>query len=473
MKKDKVEKAAEKAPQKPVGMIGLRTATGYITEEFLQNLQWPQAGKIYQEMSSNDAVIGGCLYLIETAARKAHWHVEPATQDSGDVEAAEFLESCMFDMQDQTWDDFICDVLSMVSYGFSFHEITYKIRRGPMEKKAWLKSNFTDGKIGWQELAIRSQATMSQWTYDEATARITEFVQDPSLAGVNGTVTNIPIEGNLLFKTKASRGNPEGWSMLRRAYRSWYFKRYIEELEGIGIERNLAGIPVLQPPPGYSLFNPEDDEAVRMLAWAEKLVNSLRQDKQHGVVLPAEWELKLMSTEGSGKVAGETDTIIRRHETRMAMSMLSDLVLMGTDRTGSFALAETKQGLFTSSIQALLNGVCATLNNKAVPKLFAVNNWTLEKLPKIVADGLSEPTIKEIALILRSVNVNFAKNEKLFNFILKLVNAPKMTAEEYAEFAASLESEENKGDPDDPDLQDGATNDFKQADESYTGTGDA
>ena len=183
-------------------------------------------------MAYNDAVIGGCLYLIETLIRKAHWHAKAASDDPGDIEAAAFLESCMNDMQEQAWDDFICEVLSMLIYGFSFHEVVYKVRRGPLEKDLKFRSNYTDGKFGWQELPVRSQASLSEWTYDETTGKITEFVQDPSIVGVKGDLTKIPIEGNLLFRTKSSRINPEGWSILRRAYRSWYFKRYIEELEG-------------------------------------------------------------------------------------------------------------------------------------------------------------------------------------------------------------------------------------------------
>ena len=85
----------------------------------------------------------------------------------------------------------------------------------------------------------------------------------------------------------------------------------------------------------------------------------------------------------------------------MAMSMLSDIVIMGGDRTGSFALAETKQGLFISSLQAIINSIAYALNTHAVPKLFAVNGWTVEKLPKIVADDLKAPGIRE--LLLRSL----------------------------------------------------------------------
>lgn len=462
-----VEKAtAPKAPQRPLGLVGLRTASGLIQEEFLRELQWPTAGKTYLEMSSNDAIIGGCLYLIETLIRRANWYVKPASDDPGDIEAAQFVESCMYDMQEQSWDDFICDALSMLTYGFSFHEIVYKVRRGPFEKDPKFKSKYTDGKIGWQELPIRSQVSISEWTYDQGTGKIVEVVQDPSIVGLEGDPINIPIAGNLLFKTKAARGNPEGWSILRRAYRSWYFKRYIEELEGIGIERNLAGIPVLAPPPEVPLFDRNNEQMVAMLDWSQRLVDGLRQDRNHGVVLPnSGWSLSLLGT-SSGSRSIDTDTIIRRHESRIAMSMLSDIIVLGGDRTGSFALAEVKQNLFIASLQAIIGSIASTLNTKAVPMLFAVNNWAVEKLPTIVADDLKAPNPKEIALLLRSFKVDITKNKELFNFVLNLMQAPTLTQEQFDEFMSLQTELDDEYGPVD-DLQDTADNDDKQSDAAY------
>lgn len=472
-KAESIEKASKpKAKTSPLGIVGLRTASGKIEEEFLDDLRWPEAGKVYQEMASNDAVVGGCLYIIETMVRRANWHVEPATQDAGDVEAAEFLESCMFDLSDQTWDAFICDVLSMLTYGFSFHEIVYKVRRGPAEKDPKFRSNYTDGKIGWQSLAIRSQASLDEWEIDEKTGKIMSFVQDPGIVGSSANKQKIPIEGNLLFTTKANRGNPEGWSLLRRAYRSWYFKRYIEELEGIGIERGLAGIPVLSPPPDVPLFDKENKEMSEMLDWSIKLVDELRQDRNHGIVLPStDWKLELLGT-NSNKASIDTDKIIRRHEYRIASSMLSDLILVGSDASGSFALAETKQGMLISSLQAIINSIAATLNSQAVPLLFQLNNWQLEKLPVIVAENLEQPNPSDVALILRSLKVDVAKSPKLFNYLMKIIQAPALTSEEYEAFLAAQQSNEtgtgNEGteptEPADDDFQDTTENDLKQSD---------
>ena len=453
-----------KAQMAPVGVGGLKISSGAVGEEFLDELQWPDAGRVYQEMSSNDAVVGGCLYLIETMVKRASWHVKPASQESSDIEAAEFLESCMNDMRGQPWDAFLSDVLSMVCYGFSFHEIVYKTRRGPQERDPKFWSRYSDGRIGWQCLPIRSQASLDEWVADENTGAIIAFRQDPGTVGLNAPSKDIPIEGNLLFVTKASRGNPEGWSLLRRAYRSWYFKRYIEELEGIGIERGLAGIPVLAPPPDVELFNKDNEQMVQMLAWAQDLVQELRQDMNHGVVLPnTDWQLKLMGAEGGGKSSIDTDKIIRRHEYRIASSMLSDLLLIGADSTGSFSLAETKQSMLVSSLQSLCNGIAATLNDQAVPTLFALNNWQLEKMPQIVVDDLKQPSASEVALILRSFKTDFTKNEKLFNYLLDLIQAPNLTTEEYNEFIAQQNEGGGTGAADDG--QDAAENDAKQSDQ--------
>ena len=461
---ERIDKANTPKPNAtPVGVIGLKTSSGKIEEEFLDDLQWPDAGRVYQEMQYNDAVVGGCLYLIETLIRQAKWHAEPASNEPGDVEAADFLTSCMNDL-DQPWDDFISEVLSMLPYGFSFHEVLYKVRRGPQETKPAFRSKYTDGRIGWHSLPVRSQATLQEWIFDEKTGLPTHFFQDPSLVGSQADAKEIPLEGNLLFKTKSSRGNPEGWSILRRAYRSWYFKRYIEELEGIGIERNLAGIPVLAPPSSVPLFDDRNEEMQNMLAWAQQLVNDLRIDKNHGVILPStEWELKLLGIDGAGRQI-DPDTVIRRHENRIAMSMLSDVILMGGDRTGSFALAETKQGLLISSLQSIINSIGQTISQTAVPTLFMMNNWQLEKYPTIVADDLQPATIKDVALLLRCFKVDVSKDQNLFNYLLSLIQAPQMSEEAYAAFMAqqSTAGEETGGFGD--DIKDPVDNDLTMPD---------
>jgi hypothetical protein len=300
-------------------------------------------------------------------------------------------------------------------------------------------------------MPIRSQATLQEWVFDETTGEATAFKQDLSITAVRGAggAIDIPLEGNLLFRTKESRGNPEGQSVLRRAYRSWYFKKYIEELEGIGIERNLAGIPVIQPDENTPLFDDTRDDMKKLLDWASTLVAGLRQDTMHGVVLPYGWDLKLMGAEGNGNI--NTDTIIHRHESRMAITMLADIILLGGDRTGSFALADTKKSLLVRSLEAVMNSICAVLNNTAVPTLLIMNGVTdFTNMPKIVADAIEEPSLSDLALILRSINIDVTKNKDLFNFIMRIASAPELSEADLKMLEKVAQNPGGFGDPNKP-----------------------
>jgi hypothetical protein len=450
-----VEKAQPpKASMKARGVPGLQFSSGYITEEFIRDLRWPRAGKIYQEMSSNDPVVGGCIYLIETLVRKVVWKVD---ENGAGQEEADFLQSCMFDMQEQSWDDFISEVLSELIYGFSVHEIVYKVRRGPMEKDLKFRSQFSDGKIGWQELPRVAQSTLKEWKFDK-NGRPEAFIQDTSgLAGGDRGDVEIPLYGNLLFKTKSDKNNPEGFSLLRRAYRPWYFKKYLEEIEGIGVERCLAGIPIMQPKEGVPLFDPDNEEMVELLDWAQEVVTGLRQDKTHGLVIPEGWDLHLLKGENASNL--KVDETIRRHENRIAVSMLADLLLLGGDRTGSFAMAETKYDMFLNSLETIVKAICNTLNTQAVPKLFAVNNMSLERLPLITTERIKDATVAELAMLLRSMNIDVTKSEELFKFLMRSVGGPDIK-----EGAATLKPDEavaQSGGTFDSQVEDPVDNQFK------------
>lgn len=450
-----------------LGNSGLTRYGGYVYEEFLPNLLWPRAGAVYKEMADNDAVVGGILYLAEMMIRNIEWNAKPASDSKADKDAAEFLKSCMDDM-DMSWAATINEVLSMLTYGFSFHELVYKIRRGPDETNSKYRSKHTDGRIGWKRMPIRSQSTLHQWIFDEEDGDVKAFVQ---LSPTNYTTVEIPLSKGLLFRTRVSRDNPEGKSLLRNAYRSWYFKKHIEEIEGIGIERDLAGLPVLTAPPQMDLWNTEDARMVALKSNAEDLVRNIRRDSEEGILLPNGWDLKLLSTGSSRQF--DTNAIINRYDNRIAITMLSDLILIGGDKTGSFALADTKQSLLATALEAQISNIADVFNTYAVPKLFKMNNFTgLTGLPKIVPGEIETPTLKEIALLLRAMGVNIAGDMELQNYLRKIASIPEMSQETFETvYAKQAEQEKKPVDANDPEFNDddNAENDFEQNDLSYTG----
>ena len=459
---------------KQLGTTGLRRYGPYVYEEFLPELRWPRAGRIYQEMADNDPVIGSILYLAEMLIRGTTWTVEPASTSEADVEAAKFLESCMHDM-DMSWANTISEILSMLTYGFSFHEIVYKIRRGPNETSAKYRSKYDDCRIGWRRLPIRAQNSLHEWTFNKD-GDVSAFVQ---MAEPDFKIVSIPMTKGLLFRTRISRDNPEGKSLLRNAYRPWFFKKHFEEIEGIGIERDLAGFPVLTAPEGLDLWNDQDERMVAMRVRAEELVSSVRRDSEEGILLPAGWKLELLSSGSSRQInIGET---IDRYDNRIAITMLSDIILIGNNKAGSFALADTKQSMLAAALQAQLQNIADVFNNKAVPDLFSYNNFPgITAHPKIVPGQIQTPSLKEVALMLRAMGLDIAGDMEMQNYLRHILGMPDLDQETFERVYQnqskkadnkSVDPETDLDDDTGDDFDDSAENDFEQNDLNYTGSG--
>lgn len=122
-------------PMQELGVTGVKRVAGYIDEEFLPALRGRKAVKVYREMSTNDSMVGALLFAIDKLIREVDWEVIPSDQSEEATKAAEFLESCKDDMS-HSWDDLIGEILSMLPYGWSWHEVVYKKRMGPWEKDA-------------------------------------------------------------------------------------------------------------------------------------------------------------------------------------------------------------------------------------------------------------------------------------------------------------------------------------------------
>ncbi|MNB67103.1 hypothetical protein D3C75_135860 [compost metagenome] len=428
-----------------MGVSGLDRDYGRVYEEFLTQLRYPQAARIYKEMADNDATIGAILYMSEQLIKKAGWSVEDASDSPADKAAGDFLRECMNDMR-MSWDNTISEILSMFTYGFSFHEVIYKRRLGPDASNSQNRSEFNDGRIGWSGFPVRAQSTLDKWVFDDQ-GYIQAFVQH---SPPHWKHVEIPLSKGLLFRTRVSRDNPEGRSLLRNAYRSWYFKKRIEEIEGIGIERDLAGLPMITPPAETNLWDSEDPMMVRYLANAQSIVRNVRRDKSEGIVLPAGWNFSLLSTGGSRQF--DTNGIINRYDNRIAITMLADIVMMGGDKVGSFALGEVKKSLLAASLEAQIQNIADVFNKFAIPKLFRYNYFPgITALPKIVPGEVETPDVKEMAFLLRAAGLNIKKDLPLMNLVRRLISLDPIEQEQLDEwYATEIEPETNTPDGNDP-----------------------
>lgn len=419
-----VQKAStsRQSPYAEIGRTGLRQWGGYVLEEWLTELQGRRAAEHFREMADQDAVIGGILLAIEMLVRKVEWWVEPATQDdSAAVQSQELIQEMLFEDLEDSWSDTISEIMSMIVYGFHVSETVYR-KRG-------------DGRIILGKLATRSQDSLLRWDFDEYD-EWQAYVQQPP--PTYGTYV-IPREKALLFRTKVHKANPEGRSILRNCVRPYYMRKNLENLMGISVERNLAGLPMLTPPPDVDIWNTEDQAMVALLSNAQGFVSQVRRDEMEGVVVPNGWEFKLVSGEGGGSSRGlDILSMIKYYDEIMARSMLADIITMGGDKaTGSFALSDNKKALFYSAIESWLDQIASVFNTDLIPRVYRLNGLDDSGGCARLCHGAAETVdLTTIAATLTAAGAAGAPlftgdmDDKLLNWLLDKMGAPSVEADD-------------------------------------------
>ena len=377
------------APFAEIGVSGLlRTkGIGYLYDEPLQELSVYRQKQIYREMRDNDAVIGAMFFALEMILRRSEWRVEPAKGAKGD-EYAEFVTTCMQDCS-HTWEDFVAECVSEFAFGFALFETVYKRRQGADGKKP---SRFDDGLIGWRKFAPRAQESILYWIWDDE-GGLQGAVQ---LAAPDYKTVPIPIEKLLLFRTTSQKNSPEGRSLLRNCYRSWSFKKRIEEIEGIGIERDLCGLPVL-----YA--SAEALAAMGGMSAAKRLVTNIRMDDQAGVVIPLVFDdnknqlVKLELLRSGGSKVADVNAAITRYNSDMMNTILSGFIQFGESPHGSRALHLSATAIFSLAISAFMDSIAAVMNRIAIPRLLALNRMDLKFAPKLMPGEIGVRDLSELS----------------------------------------------------------------------------
>lgn len=374
-----------------LGSSGLTRFGGSVYEEFVKELKLKGAPQTYKEMRENSPVISAILFAIEMSLRRVQFHFEPP--DDKDHELSDFLDSCLEDMS-TSWQDTLSQILTMLQFGFSIHELVYKVRKG-LDKSP--ESKYDDGRIGWRKWLPLSQETLApgrEWIWDE-TGGVQGINQ---IAPPDYILRTLPIEKMLLFRTSVAKNNPEGRSLLRAMYIPWYYAKNFSEIEGIAMERQGCGIPVMYM--GYDTVKSGTNSDVE---FAKQVVRDVRTDEQMGVVVP----YPKMTGDGKGMLfeivssttrsSLEFDKVISRYEKRMAMSCLSEFIMLGMENVGSYALSKDSTDMFILANTAWAEIICNVIQRHAVPRLLKLNSFRYDEMPELVHSEINVPDLAALA----------------------------------------------------------------------------
>lgn len=391
-----------------LGYSGLRSFSGRIEDSTLKNLRGYRRNDKLRTMAETDDIVGGILLAYETLGKSASWRVE---EGDSTPEQAEFLTGCLEDMS-RDWADVLSGIFTFLPYGFAPHEVVYKRRlglepgrRGDSTPRP--TSNFNDGKIGWNKWALRAQTSIHRWHFDEngEVRGMWQTIENTDVrrkAGNNlassiiGSEVFIPIEKLLLFRTTAKKNNPEGFSIMENAFKQWFIKNHLIEMEAVGAERDLVGYPIIYADEDTDIWG-EGAEDVAKFNRAMELATGMRRDELMGAVFPHNWKVELIRSGGAQAV--DLDKLIKAKNQGISISMLADFILIGHEGSGSYALRKSADNFFTRALGGILDIMQSTMNRQEVPRLMKLNAFP-PPWPKIVH---GDPVAPDLELVLKAI----------------------------------------------------------------------
>lgn len=354
LKLPKVFQSAKPILNKELGETGTTILGGFITDEdYVSELAGSTAISTYDRMRKSDGVVGAALLACELPIRAANWYIEPASDDKLDVEIADFVEQALMSKMSITWDDFLRQALLMLPFGFSVFEKVFKVDE-------------INGKqvITWKKFSPRGQSTILKWQTAEGEDGITQLPP-------TGRQISIPIEKLLIFTHQKEGENWTGISVLRKAYRSWYYKNHIEKFNAIGYERQGLGIPYAKLPKSFV-----DKDRDRM----ETLLKNIRANEQGYMIYPDGYDVGFMDMKA--KTVKDPKDTIQRLNREILISVLAQFLDLGSGPYGSRALSADQSTTFHNNLTAVANTIKDVVNKYAVKQLVDLN-FTVNEYPKL------------------------------------------------------------------------------------------
>lgn len=353
-----------------LGYTSMSPWTAWTRDELIPDLRDKLGIRKWYDMKRNDGTVRGTLRQLKTPIQAARWFVEPASDSTLDENIAKFVEKCLFEDLNVDWSQVLDDILLMFEYGYIVMEKVYKFNE--------------DGKVVLRKLAPRHPLDIREWVFDanggpsgivmEPFVPYGNLVPGPQFPENNQQGVSlgqfIPIRKLAIFSLEAEAGDLRGISVLRSAYKHWYYKDTLYKIDAIQKERHGIGVPIIKLPPGFSA----EDKLL-----AEQLGRNLRTNDRAHIVIPANWEIGFAKLEGQPVSCIES---IDHHNSQIQVNILAPFMDQANAGTDSM-------DMFFKSTRYLAQSVANIINKHIIPQLVDLN-FKRGKYPKIRARRIGE-----------------------------------------------------------------------------------
>lgn len=410
LRKDKPEAESDDQPVAPMGRSGRGHAEGFLElEERNPALQHPRSHETFDRMYRGDGDCRQALQLSVNPLVSGTWTVEPhggREAEDRDIEVAADLHWALFDFMTPNLIGHLAEFLPVLfRSGFTPGELTWAATQ-------------RDGRDLIAPAAIGLRLPRSIWRWFQHGDTLTGIEQYLPAGGAvvfnegysdygggaagdngNGPGKVIYQRNELVYYRVGAEGdNWEGVSLLRPAYKHWFFKDLIERIDAMAQEREALGVPVVYPPASAT---PDQLDAM------EAILKELRSNEQGYLIMPGMkagdgapdgtgWLMELMGfdRQGSGR---DPQPSLEYHTNKIAAAFIAEFMRLGHGSSGSRATAQTQADPFKVSIEALATIIENELHTSITVPFCAYNYSDVKDPPRIRMSLVDETSLTELA----------------------------------------------------------------------------
>jgi SPP1 gp7 family putative phage head morphogenesis protein len=347
-----------------IGTPGTEIYAGYLSEEYLRDLQGKEWADKIDMMRRSDANVRMVLNAIKLPLKSSPWTVQVREQTEEAKLQKKLFEKILFEDLNKSFTQLLGEILTCIDFGYSVFDITHAVKSG----------SELGTYNGLKSLGYRSQRTIERWNLNEA--RELETVTQLAY-GDEGGAYELDARFLLYFAPEREGDNFEGISILRACYGPWFRKNEFLKKLSIGIEKFAVPTAVLTVPEGTE-GKPEMERAKKALAcYTSGATNYL--------ILPEGFKLSF------NNVSVDVEKIraaINAENQEMVNSILASFLLLGQNGSGSLALAGSLSDFFSQTIQYIADHISEQFERKIFKPIVQMNFGHSKVLVDLKCDGL-------------------------------------------------------------------------------------
>jgi len=389
-------------PTETMGVHGVAVYGGFISDdEKNSNIgSREERYKTYSEILANTSIVAAGIRYFLNLVSDADWTFK-ASEDDTDGKFKDLAEESLTKDPVTPWHRIVRRAAMHRMYGFSIQE--------------WTMVRHEDGHLTFHDVAPRAQLTIEKWDIQPDGAVLGVVQRSPQTA----KEIYLP-RGKLVYLVDDTlNDSPEGLGLFRHLVAPAQRLFRYEQLEGIGFETDLRGIPIGRGPftelaalveagtisaaQRVQLEAPLRDFVKNHLKTAKlgMLLDSITyesKDEAGRASNAKQWDIELMK--GSATSFKENAEAINRLNHEMARIIGVEQLMMGSGERGSFALAKDKTSSFFLMVDGALREIVEAFRTDLLDRLWEINGWPAEMKPEMTTKPVRFVEIDQVSSML-------------------------------------------------------------------------